>query len=202
MDDLVGWLSFRTLRARWVTFDGDSVAWAQLSLLGCSQSDVDAPDEDLTYAVVAGGTPAAGDLASLLATTCGHPLAQVFAFGRHVGSLDNVELRRDLCGHGLGGPLCNHLLEVIQREFAVVLFVLRPRPVEFGIMRPEDFRDRPIREAGSAEGVARSREKIIRFCTAKLGTTTLPGSPDHQVLLGLKDRVALAGDHRCWWLQT
>src|SRR5690606_26794396 len=74
LDDLAHWLSFRTLRARWTTASGDTVGWAQLSLLGCSQSDLDAPDEDLTYAVVAGGSPAAGDLASLLATTCGHPL--------------------------------------------------------------------------------------------------------------------------------
>jgi hypothetical protein len=129
LDGLADWLSFRTLRARWTTADGDTVGWAQLSLLGCSQSDIDAPDEDLTYAVVAGGSPAAGDLASLLATTCGHPLAEVFVFGRHVARLDVLELRQDLCGRGLGAPLCNHLLDIVQREFAIVLFVLMPRPL-------------------------------------------------------------------------
>lgn len=201
LDDLADWLSFRTLRARWTTADGDTVGWAQLSLLGCSQSDVDAPDEDLTYAVVTGGSPAAADLASLLATTCGHPLAQVFVFGRHVARLDVLELRQDLCGRGLGAPLCNHLLDVVQREFAVVLFVLMPRPLGLDLEEPADRTPEVVEQVGGADGYLRRRDRIVRFCTGKLGTTTMPGSPEHQVRLGASQRVLLAGDHRCWWLQ-
>jgi hypothetical protein len=201
LDDVAHWLSFRTLHARWMTPEGDTVGWAQLSLLGCSQSDVDAPDEDLTYAVVAGGSPAAGNLASLLATTCGHPLAQVFVFGRHVARLDVLELRQDLCGRGLGAPLCNHLLELVQREFSIVLFVLMPRPVAVDAHRHGDPAS-GTSYAAEDDGFLRHREKIVRFCTGKLGTITLPGSPDHQVRLGPSERVLLAGDHRCWWLQA
>lgn len=183
--DFAGWPSFHTLLARWTIPDREVVGWAKLSLLGCSQSDVDAPNEDITYALLVAGTPEASQFGLLLATTCGQPVAQAFAYGRHLASFDRLELRRDCRGQGLGAPLARHLLSVVQQDFSVVLFVLRPPP----LMDDVDA------------GYARYRASIARFAEKGLGARPLSGTGGHQAVLGVQGRLSIEGNGRCWWLQ-